>query len=155
MSSPANFLYDEQIVEHSKKPRNHRRMENANRFAEGHNPLCGDHQIVYLLVEDDVIKDISFLSVGADSVKNCAISKASASMMTKALKGKNLPEVETLFAEFHQMLTSATLEEVTPILGHLRVFAGVREFPMRVKCATLPWHTLKAALNQESIVSTE
>jgi nitrogen fixation protein NifU and related proteins len=156
MSLSANFLYDEQIVEHSKKPRNHRRMENANRFAEGHNPLCGDHQIVYLLVEDSVIRDISFLSVGADAVKNCAISKASASMMTRALKGKTLAEVDTLFTQFHDMLTGQKLDDITPNnLGHLRVFAGVREFPMRVKCATLPWHTLIAALSQQSTASTE
>lgn len=154
--SSAHALYDEQIVEHSKKPRNHKRLETANYFAEGHNPLCGDHQIVYLQVEDNTIKDISFLCIGADSVKNCAISKASASMMTRILKGKTRQEVESLFNEFHGMLTGTFDEETTPNkLDHLKVFAGVREFPMRVKCATLPWHTMHAALNGQEKVSTE
>lgn len=154
--SSALALYDEQIVEHSKKPRNHRRIENANHMAEGLNPLCGDHQIVYLQVEDDVIKDISFLAVGEDKVKNCAISKASASMMTRILKGKKREEAEILFDEFHGMLTGKLDEETTVNnLGHLKAFAGVREFPMRVKCATLPWHTMHAALNNQEITSTE
>lgn len=154
--SSALALYDEQIVEHSKKPRNHRRIETANHMAEGHNPLCGDHQIVYLLVENDIIKDISFLAIGEDKVKNCAISKASASMMTRVLKGKKRDEVEILFNEFHGMLTGKLDEETTPNnLGHLKAFAGVRDFPMRVKCATLPWHTMHAALNNQEITSTE
>jgi len=158
MLSVANVLYDEQIVEHSKKPRNHRRMESSNRIAEGHNPLCGDHQIVYLLIENDVIQDISFLCIGADAdaAKNCAISTASASMMTKALKGKTVAEADTLFNEFHGMLTGSLDEESTPNgLGHLKVFSGVREFPVRVKCATLPWHTLRAAINNRDRISTE
>jgi nitrogen fixation protein NifU and related proteins len=154
--SSALALYDEQIVEHSKKPRNHRRMETANYMAEGHNPLCGDHQIVYLQVEDGVIRDISFLAIGEDKVKNCAISKASASMMTRALKGKKREEAEILFNEFHGMLTGKLDEETTSNnLGHLKAFAGVRDFPMRVKCATLPWHTMHAALNDKELVSTE
>ncbi|MDQ6652574.1 MAG: SUF system NifU family Fe-S cluster assembly protein [Acidobacteriota bacterium] len=154
--SSALALYDEQIVEHSKKPRNHRRMETANHMAEGYNPLCGDHQIVYLQVEDDIIKDISFLAVGEDKVKNCAISKASASMMTRVLKGKKREEAEILFNQFHGMLTGKLDEETTPNnLGHLKAFAGVREFPMRVKCATLAWHTMHAALNKQEIISTE
>ena len=152
----SNALYDEQIIEHSKKPRNHRRLETSNRLAEGHNPLCGDHQIVYLNVEDDVIREITFLAIGEDTVKNCAISKASASMMTKFLKGKKTSEAESIFQEFHQMLTGS-LEEETNFnsLGHLRVFSGVRDYPMRVKCATLPWHTMLAALRGESITTTE
>src|SRR5258706_512512 len=154
--SSIRALYDEQIVEHSKKPRNHKRLETANHMAEGHNPLCGDHQIVYLQVEDDIVRDISFLCIGADAVKNCAISKASASMMTRILKGKTRKEVETLFNEFHGMLMGTFDEETAPNnLGHLKVFAGVREFPMRVKCATLPWHTMHAALNEREKVSTE
>jgi nitrogen fixation NifU-like protein len=154
--SSALALYDEQIVEHSKKPRNHRRIENANHMAEGHNPLCGDHQIVYLQVEDDIIQDISFLAVGEDKVKNCAISKASASMMTRVLKGKRRAEAEALFNEFHGMLTGKFDEETTANnLGHLKAFSGVREFPMRVKCATLPWHTMHAALNDQRVTSTE
>ena len=154
--SLVRLLYHEQIVEHSKKPRNHKRLETANHLAEGHNPLCGDHQIVYLQVEDDIVRDISFLCIGADDVKNCAISKASASMMTRILKGKTRKEVEALFSEFHGMLTGTFDEETAPNnLGHLKVFAGVREFPMRVKCATLPWHTMHAALNEQEKVSTE
>jgi nitrogen fixation NifU-like protein len=149
-------LYDEQIVEHSKKPRNYRAIETANRKAEGRNPLCGDHQIVYLQVEDDVIKDISFVCLGEDDEKNCAISKASASMMTRALKGKTLKEAEALFSEFHKMLTEdSDLDSGSDSLGHLKVFAGVREFPVRVKCATLPWHTMHAALEGEDTATTE
>jgi nitrogen fixation NifU-like protein len=151
-----NRLYDEQIVEHSKKPRNYRVMETANRRAEGQNPLCGDHQIVYLQIEDDVIKDISFVCIGEDDVKNCAISKASASMMTKTLKGKSRQEAEALFNEFHKMLTEELDVDSTPNkLGHLKVFSGVREFPVRVKCATLPWHTMRAALQGEDTATTE
>ena len=156
MSSLIHALYDEQIVEHSKKPRNYREMSTANRTAEGHNPLCGDHQVIYLQLEDDVVKDISFICIGADEVKNCAISKASASMMTKRLKGMNRAEVEALFQEFHGMLIGSTEDETkSNNLGHLTVFAGVRNFPVRVKCATLPWHTMRAALNNEPLVSTE
>jgi nitrogen fixation protein NifU and related proteins len=149
-------LYDEQIVEHSKKPRNHRELETANRVAEGYNPLCGDHQMVYLFMEDDVIRDISFLAIGEDNVKNCAISKASASMMTRILKGKSREEAEQLFDEFHRMLIGELDEEATANrLGYLKAFAGVRQFPTRVKCATLPWHTMHAALNKEPSASTE
>src|SRR5215216_1754095 len=127
MSSLIDILYAEQIIHHTKNPSNHRKMDAANRVAEGHNPLCGDHQIVYLQLEDDVIKDISFLSIGEDKVKNCAISKSSASMMTKNLKGKTLGEVEVIFNQFHDMLTGKLDEEITPNqLGHLTVFAGVR-----------------------------
>jgi nitrogen fixation NifU-like protein len=152
----SNALYDEQIIEHSKKPRNHRRLETANCLAEGHNPLCGDHQIVYLHVEADVIEEITFLAIGEDAVKNCAISKASASMMTRFLKGKKTSEAESIFSDFHQMLTSSLDDETTRTdLGYLRVFSGVREYPMRVKCATLPWHTMLAALKGESRASTE
>src|SRR5437868_12620067 len=126
-------LYDEQIVEHSKKPRNYRAMETANRKAEGHNPFCGDHQIVYLQVEGDVIKDISFVCIGEDDEKNCAISKASASMMTKNLKGKTRQEAEALFRAFHKMLTAEFDVDSAPNnLGHIKVFSGVREFSVRV-----------------------
>src|SRR3712207_3603540 len=101
MSSLIDFLSEEQIAYHWRNPRNHRYMDSANRMAEGHNRLCGDHQIVYLQIDADVIKDISFISIGEDKVKNCAISMASASMMTKSLKGKSLQEAESLFSEFH------------------------------------------------------
>lgn len=131
-------------------------METANRRAEGHNPFCGDRQIVYLQVEDDVIKNISFVCIGEDDEKNCAISKASASMMTKNLKGKTRQEAEALFGEFHKMLTEEfDVDSVTNNLGHLKVFSGVREFPARVKCATLPWHTMHAALEGEDTATTE
>ena len=149
-------LYDEQIIEHSKKPRNYRRMDTANQVAEGHNPLCGDHQIIYLQVEDDIIKDVSFISIGEDKVKNCAISKAAASMMTQSVKGKTRQEAEMLFREFHAMVTGELDEEATPNnLGRLKIFAGVRDYPARVKCASLPWHTMRAALEGEERTSTE
>jgi len=148
--SELSELYQQVILDHNKKPRNFRKLDTANRTAEGYNPLCGDHLSVYLDVEDDRVKDISFEGSG------CAISKASASMMTKAVKGKSRGDVEGLFSEFHKMLIGELDEENTPNhLGSLKIFAGVREFPVRVKCATLAWHTLHAALNNEELVSTE
>ncbi len=137
-------LYQEVILDHNKHPRNYRRLDQANRSSEGYNPLCGDQVRVYLYVEDDVIKDISFEGSG------CAISKASASIMTSVLKGKTVEEAEALFERFHQLVTSPMDESAdTRDLGKLVVFEGVREFPVRVKCATLPWHTLHAALKGE------
>jgi nitrogen fixation NifU-like protein len=148
--SELSELYQQVILDHNKKPRNFRKLEGANHRAEGYNPLCGDQLTVYLNLEDDAIKDISFEGSG------CAISKAAASMMTQAVKGKTRPEVVRLFNEFHRMVTGELDEENTPNqLGNLRVFAGVREFPVRVKCATLSWHTMHAALNNQAIVSTE
>jgi nitrogen fixation protein NifU and related proteins len=148
--SELSELYQQVILDHNKKPRNFRRLETANHHAEGYNPLCGDQLTVYLNVEDDALKEVSFEGSG------CAISKAAASMMTQALKGKKKSEAEELFNEFHQMVTGELDEENTPNkLGNLKIFAGVKEFPVRVKCATLPWHTMNAALNQEEIVSTE
>lgn len=145
-------LYQEVILEHSKAPRNFRELPAANRKAEGYNPLCGDHFKVYLDVgEDGTIRDISFQGSG------CAISKASASMMTQALKGKSRAEADKLFDRFHKLVTghSATNGD-QPELGKLSVFAGVSEFPVRVKCATLAWHTLRAALEgQLEPASTE
>ncbi len=142
-------LYQEVILDHSKTPRNYRELPNANQKAEGYNPLCGDHFTVYLEVEGDSIRDISFQGSG------CAISKASASMMTQNLKGKTRTEAEKLFEQFHKLVTSGpngSLDE----LGKLAVFSGVSEFPVRVKCATLAWHTLHAALQgQQHSVSTE
>lgn len=143
-------LYNEVLEEHDKKPRNFRKMELANRKSVGFNPICGDKLVVYLQDEDGIIKDISFEGEG------CRISKAAASMMTQALKGKSRKEAETLFDEFHRMVTGALDEQVTPNhLGHLKIFAGVRKIPVRVKCASLAWHTMHAALNNEEIVSTE
>ena len=144
-------LYQQVILDHYKKPRNFRKLADANRLAEGHNPLCGDQITVYLHLDGDVITDISFDGAG------CAISKASASMMTAALKGKTRAEAETLFEKFHDMITGKAAEPRDPAgLGKLEVFCGVSEFPVRVKCATLPWHTLKAALDaKDAEVSTE
>jgi nitrogen fixation NifU-like protein len=134
-------LYQQVILEHSRNPRNFKELENANHTAEGYNPLCGDQLTLYVLLEGDRIVDISFKGSG------CAISKASASLMTGAVKGKTLAEAEELFGRFHDMVTSehnAAIDE--DAVGKLAVLGGVREFPVRVKCATLAWHTLQAAL---------
>ncbi|MGH9815906.1 MAG: Fe-S cluster assembly sulfur transfer protein SufU [Candidatus Acidiferrales bacterium] len=144
-------LYQELILEHSKSPRNYRALAAANHKAEGHNPLCGDHITVYLHVEGDAIRDITFQGSG------CAISRASASLMTQSLKGKSRAEAEQLFQQFHSLLTSQpSANGAAATLGKLAVFSGVREFPVRVKCATLAWHTLQAALEErQQPVSTE
>ncbi|HEX8367309.1 MAG TPA: SUF system NifU family Fe-S cluster assembly protein [Pyrinomonadaceae bacterium] len=148
--SELSDLYQEVILEHNKNPRNFREIENADRTAEGHNPLCGDQLKLYLMMEDDTVKDVAFKGSG------CAISKASASMMTQVIKGKNREEAEVLFDEFHRMVLGEMDEEAEENrLGKLKIFAGVREFPARVKCASLSWHTLHAALNNEDVVSTE
>ena len=148
--SELSELYQQVILDHNKKPRNFRKLEPATNFAEGFNPLCGDHLNVYLNVEGDEVKEISFEGSG------CAISKASASMMTQAVKGKSKEQAETLFQEFHSMVIGELNEEIEEnSLGNLKIFAGVREFPVRVKCATLPWHTLHAALNKQDQISTE
>ena len=148
--SELSELYQQVILDHNKKPRNFRRLETANHSAEGHNPLCGDQLTVYLNLEDDTVKEVGFEGSG------CAISKAAASMMTQAVKGKSKEETEKLFNEFHSMVTGELNEETDEnSLGNLKIFAGVREFPVRVKCATLPWHTLHAALNKEAQISTE
>ena len=144
-------LYQEVILDHNKRPRNFRVPDPNNRHAEGYNPLCGDKITIYLYLEGDVIKDLGFQGTG------CAISKASASLMTDALKGKTLEEANRLFDQFHGLVTSPASVEVDPgPLGKLAVLAGVREYPMRVKCASLAWHTLKAAMQAEhDVVSTE
>ncbi len=142
-------LYQEVILEHSKSPRNFCALATANHRAEGYNPLCGDHFTVYLDVEDDHIRSVSFQGSG------CAISKASASMMTQALKGKKKEEAERMFEEFHSIVTGNRAAD-PELLGKLAVFSGVSEFPVRVKCATLAWHAMHAALQgQEQAVSTE
>jgi nitrogen fixation protein NifU and related proteins len=141
-------LYQEIILDHSKRPRNRGPLENASASAEGFNPLCGDKLTLELKLENDVIQDARFVGSG------CAISTASASLMTEVLKGRTKQDAEALFERFHQLLTSDSAEGAD--LGKLRVFSGVREFPARVKCATLAWHTLKAALeNSREKVSTE
>jgi nitrogen fixation NifU-like protein len=143
-------LYQEVILEHSKAPRNYRELAGANQHAEGYNPLCGDHFTVYLNVDGDSIRDITFQGSG------CAISKASASMMTQALKGKSKAEAQKLFERFHKLVTTGEANGNRPELGKLAVFSGVSEFPVRVKCATLAWHTLQAALEgKQDKVSTE
>ena len=141
-------LYQEVILDHYKKPRNFRALPDANRKLEGYNPLCGDKITVYLKVEDGVVKDISFQGSGY------AISTASASMMTDSLKGKSVDKAEAIFRGFRDLVTGK--DQSAEDLGKLTVFTGVREFPMRVKCATLAWHTFHAALEGEvKPVSTE
>jgi nitrogen fixation NifU-like protein len=148
--SELSDLYQQVILDHNKKPRNFHKLAEANRTAEGFNPLCGDQLTVYMQLEDNVVKDISFEGSG------CAISKAAASMMTQSVKGKTREEAEILFDEFHRMVTGQLDEEsVAHNLGRLTIFSGVRDFPARVKCASLSWHTMHAALNDESVVSTE
>jgi len=133
-----NDLYQETILDHSKRPRNFRLLEDANRNAEGYNPLCGDRCKVFLKESNGVLDNVTFQGAG------CAISTASASLMTETLKGKTVAEAEALLAKFHDLLT--TDQPLPTDLGKLAVFSGVREFPARVKCATLAWHTLRAAL---------
>ena len=144
-------LYQEVILDHNNSPRNFREIDGATQIAEGYNPLCGDRAVVYLQLDNDVIGDISFQGSG------CAISIASASMMTVSLKGKTRTEAEDLFQRFHSMVTGAADRAIEPqALGKLVAFSGIREFPVRVKCANLAWHALHAALdgNRET-VSTE
>jgi len=144
-------LYQELIIDHSKRPRNFKVLETANRKLEGYNPLCGDKITLFLELEHDRVKSVSFQGSG------CAISTASASVMTESVKGKTLAEVEALFEVFHQMVMGKPpAAGNVPELGKLAVFSGVSEFPARVKCATLAWHTLHAALQGTGeTVSTE
>ncbi|HEY2866070.1 MAG TPA: SUF system NifU family Fe-S cluster assembly protein [Pyrinomonadaceae bacterium] len=148
--SELNELYQETILEHNKNPRNFREIEDAGKKALGNNPLCGDVLQVFVAMDGDTISDVAFKGSG------CAISKASASMMTQAVKGRTSEEVGELFDEFTKMVRGEMDEESEENrLGRLRVFAGVREFPARVKCASLSWHTLNAALHGDESVSTE
>lgn len=152
MQQELRELYQQVILDHNKAPRNFRKIENATNHAEGYNPLCGDNVTVYLLIdENNIIQDISFQGSG------CAISKASASLMTSMLKGKSVEEAEKLFNKFHDLVTDKLGNEVNlNEFGKLAVFAGVKEFPARVKCASLAWHTLMNALHGKSEkVSTE
>ena len=150
MSSDLRDLYQETILDHGKRPRNFGALASANRTAEGYNPLCGDRETVYLDLQGDVLQDIRFEGAG------CAISTASASMMTESLKGKSRKEAEALFKRFHDLITGQNPAPGGPPLGKLEVFEGVREYPVRIKCATLPWHTMKSALLGEGqTVSTE
>ena len=148
--SELSDLYQETILEHNKNPRNFRAIENADQEADGNNPLCGDALRVYVKMDGDTVSDVAFKGSG------CAISKASASMMTQTVKGKTREEAENLFSEFHRMVTGGLdVETDDNHLGKLKIFAGVLEFPARVKCASLSWHTLNAALHGEEVVSTE
>jgi nitrogen fixation protein NifU and related proteins len=151
--SELDELYQEVILDHNRSPRNFRTMAQANRKAQGYNPLCGDQVTVYLQLEGGVIKDISFQGSG------CAISKASASMMTAELRGKSEKEARELFENVHDMLTghaNGAEQESRKKLGKLAILSGVSKFPARVKCASLAWHTVNSALNAEqAVVSTE
>ncbi|HSP88850.1 MAG TPA: SUF system NifU family Fe-S cluster assembly protein [Ignavibacteriaceae bacterium] len=144
-------LYQQVILDHNKSPRNFKKLDVANHFAQGYNHLCGDKIDIFLDVENEIVKDISFQGSG------CAISKASASLMTEALKGKPIDEAEKLFEKFHALVTGKLDEEENiEELGKLAVLAGVKEFPIRVKCASLAWHTMISALkNERKPVSTE
>lgn len=144
-------LYQEIIMDHNKNPQNYNKLENANRTIEGQNPLCGDHYTIYLLVENDKIKDIGFEGAG------CAISKASASVMSTLIKGKSVKEAENLFNQFHDIVTGKiSMEDAMFDMGKLGAFAGVAEFPSRVKCAILAWHAMYDGIaNKEGQVTTE
>ena len=141
-------LYQEVILDHNRRPRNFHAMSDASQTAEGYNPLCGDRLTLYLKLNGEVITDLSFEGSG------CAISKASASMMTDAIKGRTVGEANALFDRFHRMVTTPP-EQAVEDMGKLSSLAGVREFPVRVKCASLAWHTLKAAMAKQPRVSTE
>ena len=144
-------LYQELILDHTRKPRNFGLLPGANRQAEGYNPLCGDRATVFVKLEDDRVTDVRFQGAG------CSISTASASMMTESVKGKTRGDVEALFDRFHRLITSdpsRAAANAAPELGKLAVFSGVCEFPVRVKCAALAWHTLKAALASSSGAAT-
>lgn len=143
-----NDLYQEVILDHNRCPRNFHALADASHRAEGYNPLCGDRLTLYLKLEDGVICEVGFEGAG------CAISKASASLMTDAIKGRSLPDARRLFERFHKMITTPTDQDVED-LGKLSVLAGVREFPIRIKCASLAWHTFKAAVEREQIATTE
>lgn len=151
MSSELRDLYQELILDHQKRPRNYRRLEHPTHTKAGVNPLCGDSLVLYLEVEGGLVKDVSFEGTG------CAISRASASMLTERLKGRTVEEAHEVFGRFHHMLTEGEPTEADEeLLGKLAVFRGVREFPARVKCATLAWQTLRAALDgHQATVSTE
>jgi nitrogen fixation NifU-like protein len=143
-------LYQEVILDHNRAPRNFRRLGGPSRSAKGDNPLCGDRITVYVDLDGEVIRDVAFEGDG------CAIDRAAASLMTTAVKGKSVADAERLFESYHRMVTGSGDVDPEGSLGKLAVLAGVREFPIRVKCATLPWHTLRAALRgQAETVSTE
>ena len=141
-------LYQEVILDHYKSPRNFGALDTANRKAEGHNPLCGDKVSVYLEVKDDIIRSATFQGSG------CAISTASASIMTEALVGKSVQEARSLFESFHRVVTGQSDEDAADEMGKLAVFQGVRKYPVRIKCATLAWHALQSALGDADETAT-
>ncbi len=146
--SDLNDLYRQVIIDHNKNPHNFGELSQASHSAQGSNPLCGDKISVQMIIENDIITDINFQGEG------CAISRASSSIMTTLLKGKKITEAEKIFENFHNLLTTESPALISP--EKLIVFSGVKEFPMRVKCATLPWHTMNAALKKEKkVVTTE
>lgn len=149
MNEDLRELYQEVILDHNKRPRNRGRVEEPTNEADGHNPLCGDQVHVTIHTQNGLIDAIAFEGQG------CAISTASASLMTEAVKGKTIEQAEAIFREFQDMVTSPNSEETYDDLGSLVALAGVREYPVRIKCATLPWHTLHAALIGDGKVSTE
>jgi nitrogen fixation protein NifU and related proteins len=151
VTTELNELYQELILDHYRRPRNNHRLEHADHHAAGDNPLCGDHVSVFLKLDGNVVKEVTFEGSG------CAISTASASIMTETLKGKTLDEAKTLFKQFHSLVTGESREvAISPGLGKLEVFSGVCQYPARVKCATLAWHTFAAALDDAgTAVSTE
>ena len=143
-------LYQEILLEHNSKPRNFRKVEDANATAEGYNPLCGDQITLYLKVVDNVVEDVGFQGVG------CAISRASASMMTQSIKGRSLDDAHVIFDAFHNMITHPHEEPDYDTLGDLETLSGVNEYPTRIKCAVLAWHTMRSALNDDGqTVTTE
>ena len=141
-------LYQEILLDHNNKPRNFRKVEDSSRTAEGYNPLCGDQITLYLKLDGDLIDDVGFQGVG------CAISRASASMMTQSIKGKHLAEAEEVFEAFHQMITEPGAELDYETLGDLETLAGVNEYPTRIKCAILAWHTMRSALKDGGLTVT-
>lgn len=146
MTDELRELYQEVILDHTRRPRNLRAIPGATHHADGYNPLCGDQATIYVTLDGDLLRDVAFVG------KGCSISTASASMMTEALRGKSRAEAERIFERFHALVTASpdtAHDNAAPELGKLRVFAGVCEFPARVKCASLAWHTLKAALDGE------
>jgi len=151
MAASSDALYQEIILEHNRKPRNFREMTDADRTVEGRNPLCGDSLTLWLKLDDDTIADVSFKGQG------CAISKASASLMTTAVKGKTRAEAEQIFERFHRLVLGELPQDEQDALGSLRALGGVSRFPLRVKCASLPWHALRSALESSRVreVSTE
>lgn len=141
-------IYQDVILDHYRKPRNFSQLDGASHHAKGHNPLCGDRVDIYLRIDDGIVQEVTFQGAG------CAISTASASLMTEAVKGKEIEEVQSLFGTFHRMVTEPPDEDEAPDLGKLEALSGVRDLPVRIKCATLSWHTLQAALAQKNDVSS-